>query len=378
MGMFSWIDVDGLQNITDEDNVVAMLIPEQHKEAVGKIFGVEMGSNGVEGKYNGYGSIITEEGTEVDIYDVTPFLNICCTTDRQYEDMLQYKTTDGNARTRLDNTSKACADEIRQAYKDGKIETIADIVNIITNYDDEFRSLGIDLACYDNDNARLPYPIKVTTDPSRSYENSNFSMGDPNQGFFKVNTNEKGKYEYNEYDWGYGEPTIEEEEWNEETGEYETVEVDNPEYIDPYDDWCQSEECSKYEACEEIEKLDDERFRILEQVRKEQEAKGIEATPEAPKEEAEEYKPDYTLVGVDGNAFSVMGYTARALKNEGLRDKVDEMHAKATEGDYSHLLCVCMEYIDMANEAKNAPKTFGKSDVDMPTENNKNKGQIQE
>lgn len=318
MGMFSWIDVDGLQNITDEDNVVAMLIPEQHKEAVGKIFGVEMGSNGVEGKYNGYGSIITKEGTEVDIYDVTPFLNICCTTDRQYEDMLQYKTTEGNARTRLNNTSKACTDEIRQAYKDGKIETIADIVNIITNHNvgifNEFRSLGINLSCYDNDNARLPYPIKVTTDPSRSYENSNFSMDDPNQGFFKVNT-------------------------------------------------------SEYEACEKIEKLNDKRFRILEQVRKEQEAKGVEVAPEAPKEEAEKYKPDYTLVGLDGNSFTVTGYTACALKNEGLHDKVDEMLTKATEGDYNHLLCVCMEYIDMANEAKNAPKTITKSDVEIEQNN---------
>ena len=59
----------------------------------------------------------------------------------------------------------------------------------------------------------------------------------------------------------------------------------------------------------------------------------------------------YSLVGIDGNAFSVMGYTARALKREGLRDKVDEMYSKATKGDYDNLLMVCMEYIDMANEA---------------------------
>lgn len=59
----------------------------------------------------------------------------------------------------------------------------------------------------------------------------------------------------------------------------------------------------------------------------------------------------YTLVGVDGNAFAVMGYTARALKREGLRDKVDEMREKAMSGDYNNLLCVCMEYVDMANEA---------------------------
>lgn len=58
----------------------------------------------------------------------------------------------------------------------------------------------------------------------------------------------------------------------------------------------------------------------------------------------------FTLVGVDGNAYSVMGYTARCLKRAGLHDKVDEMYAKATSGDYSNLICVCDEYVDMANE----------------------------
>lgn len=59
----------------------------------------------------------------------------------------------------------------------------------------------------------------------------------------------------------------------------------------------------------------------------------------------------YDLVGIDGNAFAVMGYTARALKNEGLRDLVDEMYKRAMSGDYDNLLCVCLEYIDKANEA---------------------------
>ena len=57
----------------------------------------------------------------------------------------------------------------------------------------------------------------------------------------------------------------------------------------------------------------------------------------------------YSLVGVDGNAFAILGYVGRALKNEGLRDKVDEMIARATSGDYSNLICVCMDYVDMAN-----------------------------
>lgn len=58
----------------------------------------------------------------------------------------------------------------------------------------------------------------------------------------------------------------------------------------------------------------------------------------------------YDLVGVDGNAYCIMGYTARALKREGLRDLVKEMQDRATAGDYNNLLCVCMEYIDKANE----------------------------
>lgn len=57
----------------------------------------------------------------------------------------------------------------------------------------------------------------------------------------------------------------------------------------------------------------------------------------------------YCLVGVDGNAFSIMGYTARALKNEGLYTLVNEMQKKAMSGDYYHLIAVCDEYIDKAN-----------------------------
>ena len=58
----------------------------------------------------------------------------------------------------------------------------------------------------------------------------------------------------------------------------------------------------------------------------------------------------YSLIGVDGNAFSVMGYTANALKRTGLKDLVDKMYKEATSSDYNNLLCVCGEYIDKANE----------------------------
>ena len=59
----------------------------------------------------------------------------------------------------------------------------------------------------------------------------------------------------------------------------------------------------------------------------------------------------FTLVGVDGNAFSVMGYTARALRKAGLEDKVVEMYEEAESRDYYNLLAACNRYVQMANEA---------------------------
>ena len=44
-----------------------------------------------------------------------------------------------------------------------------------------------------------------------------------------------------------------------------------------------------------------------------------------------------------------MGYTARALKNEGLKNLVDEMRSRAMSGDYYNLIRVCDEYIGIAN-----------------------------
>ena len=70
----------------------------------------------------------------------------------------------------------------------------------------------------------------------------------------------------------------------------------------------------------------------------------------------------YCLVGQDGNAFNVIGYTARALRREGLGNLCAEMQEKATSGDYSHLICVCDEYLDMANEKAKENGWFDEDD----------------
>lgn len=59
----------------------------------------------------------------------------------------------------------------------------------------------------------------------------------------------------------------------------------------------------------------------------------------------------YNLVGQDGNAFALMGYTAKALRAEGLGELVDGMRKEATSGDYENLIAVCDKYVTMANTA---------------------------
>ena len=58
----------------------------------------------------------------------------------------------------------------------------------------------------------------------------------------------------------------------------------------------------------------------------------------------------YNLVGQDGNAFALMGYTARAMRECGLKDEVDTMRKEATSGDYWNLIRVCNDYVQRCNE----------------------------
>lgn len=57
----------------------------------------------------------------------------------------------------------------------------------------------------------------------------------------------------------------------------------------------------------------------------------------------------FSLVGINGNAFSILGYTQKALKEVGREDLVEEMLKEATSSDYNNLIKVCQEYIDLAN-----------------------------
>ena len=71
-------------------------------------------------------------------------------------------------------------------------------------------------------------------------------------------------------------------------------------------------------------------------------------------------KQKYNLVGIDGNAYSVMGYVQSAMKEQGYtKAERDEYLRDAMSDDYNHLLCVSMDYIEMCNERARKAKILG-------------------
>lgn len=61
----------------------------------------------------------------------------------------------------------------------------------------------------------------------------------------------------------------------------------------------------------------------------------------------------YNLVGVDGNAFAVMGYVRDAMRKEGCSLEEKKAYTEdAMSGDYSHLLYVSMNMIEKLNEKR--------------------------
>ena len=59
----------------------------------------------------------------------------------------------------------------------------------------------------------------------------------------------------------------------------------------------------------------------------------------------------YNLVGVDGNAYSVMGYVTRAMRQCGkTQDEIKAYQNDAMSSDYNHLLVVSCEMVDKLND----------------------------
>jgi len=54
------------------------------------------------------------------------------------------------------------------------------------------------------------------------------------------------------------------------------------------------------------------------------------------------------LIGEDGNAFTIIGKVAKALKRAGIsNDEVAQYRTRAMGGDYDNLLRVTMEWVNV-------------------------------
>jgi hypothetical protein len=65
----------------------------------------------------------------------------------------------------------------------------------------------------------------------------------------------------------------------------------------------------------------------------------------------------YDLVGINGNAYCVMGYVARAMRECGRSEsEITAYYLDAKSGDYNHLLAVSDSMVDTLNETKGGGK----------------------
>lgn len=59
-------------------------------------------------------------------------------------------------------------------------------------------------------------------------------------------------------------------------------------------------------------------------------------------------KPELKLVGLDGNAFAILGRARQAAKKAGwTREQIDAYTNEATAGDYNHLLAVTCDHFEV-------------------------------
>ena len=155
MGMFSWLDcITGEQVIDGRPRRSYLLVPEE--------FG---GGHIEEPCYEGYGMFGGH-----DVYDLVAdwnrgHIDLDATSSKGWCEWAF--GGEERARSLFDDFNGGADDEtMRERYK--------------SEYK---RTLGIVIACHDEDNARLRYPIKITHEPTAVYEWCAPSRSDPNQGW---------------------------------------------------------------------------------------------------------------------------------------------------------------------------------------------------
>ena len=179
MGQFSWLDcITGEQIVDNKVRDVYVLIPKE--------FG---GGHIKETCYDGYGNFGGH-----DVYELVATWNRKPLSDKpnyifphaveRAQRILQHYKWDSDYSERIDLQLR---DKTWYEFysnlsfsEDKVVEYMKEVGGMIFP---EWRCIGIDLACYDEDNEVLPYPIKITHNPNAIYEDCMPSKSDPNQGW---------------------------------------------------------------------------------------------------------------------------------------------------------------------------------------------------
>lgn len=194
MGCFSWLDCKNPKKAVKQGDTAFFLVPKEFAYIYGESGRIK------EDYYDCYGHF-----GSYDVYELVALIN------RDHLSVANLRRPDPKERYgglwefQKDELRKQGLTEAQIAEKDEEerelnyqkgvnrhlysvrrlrdfIEKKKSFKQMTEEYGDFLREIGIDIACYDDQNRALYHPIKITHDANAVYEDCEPSDGDPNQG----------------------------------------------------------------------------------------------------------------------------------------------------------------------------------------------------
>lgn len=194
MGQFSWIYSDTNKQLLDDVYAETyLLVPKPFQDKYGKaIYEDCYGGYGDFGKYDVYELValwnrenLPNETSALRMPKVEEYGGLF---DFEKEELRKNGATEEEIKKADIEKQQEYCDKAIQRYKKALLRNKDFANNVSDNVMKEkygrnyLREIGIDIACYDEDNAVLKYPIKITT-KEMEYEDVKPSLSDPNQGW---------------------------------------------------------------------------------------------------------------------------------------------------------------------------------------------------
>lgn len=190
LGCFSWLDcVTGKQIAIGDEAYV--LVPKKFREQYGVIHTGYYDGYGNFGGHDVYELVAEWNREELDSRMLKGFpkrKNYGGLWDYEKEDLRKEGKTEEEIKeadeAEIDkNYRAACNRWTRNANRLKDYRNGFSHEKMVKLYGaDYLREIGIDIACYDDQNSSLPYPIKISHDGTAVYEECRASLSDPDQG----------------------------------------------------------------------------------------------------------------------------------------------------------------------------------------------------